>query len=228
MSYTKLTFKDNIMKPVNEIQEETLIDNDLTAIFKYLNASIDIRDSLHEIDKEIGGLWNEIIFDLIASIHSAASGFYRSGIVTLRSILEIGACSFYYLDHKVEFSIFQNTNSKADKYVSTLINNHDFFKTKYAKTFFGNIEEIETNSDSISEFLGRQYGVLSDVVHGRYKSLIKLENLDIGYKKKDYKKYESLLLHTLSILAVMYVIRINDFSNEEIIDLANICKVVRL
>ncbi|WP_347940356.1 hypothetical protein AAEY33_22275 [Peribacillus simplex] len=228
MSYTKATFRDNLLKPVNAIQIDTVNNNDFTPILKYLNASIDIGSNIAKIDSDIGVLWNEIIFDLLASIHSASSGFYRSAIVTIRSILEMGTASFFYYDHKIEFSIFQNTNAKADKYVSALINDYDFFKTKYIKCFYNDIETIEKGTDSVSSFLTKKYGELSDVVHGRYNSLIKINTLNINYSQGDFKKYEKLLLSTLSILAVLYVLRFNDFSNPDIVDLVKICGVVNL
>lgn len=228
MSYTKITFRDSILKPVNKIQQDTLSDNDFTLILKYLNAFIDIRESLINKDNEIGQLWNEIVFDLLASIHSASSGFYRSAIVTLRSILEISCYSIFYYDHKIEYNIFQNENSKADKYVNTLVNNYDFFKTRYIKVFNYNIESTQTKIDSVSDYLLKKYGELSDVVHGRYNSLIKIENLSINYSKSNFKKYEKLLFSTLSIISVLYILRFNDFSVSDIIDLSKISGVINL
>lgn len=228
MSFTKITFRDSVLKPVNKIQESTLSDNDFTLILKYLNTFIDIRESIVNKDNEIGQLWNEIVFDLLASIHSASSGFYRSAIVTLRSILEISCYSIFYYDHKIEYSIFQNENSKADKYVNTLVNNYDFFKTKYIKAFCEDIESIQTKIDSVSDYLSRKYGELSDVVHGRYNSLIKVENLNIDYSKASFKKYEKLLFSTLSIVSVLYVLRFNDFNSDDIIDLTKISGVINI
>ncbi|MFB0831675.1 hypothetical protein ACEU2D_18985 [Brevibacillus laterosporus] len=228
MSYTKITFREDLLHPVNAIQKETINKNDFTPILEHLNVMIDIKDNMGKNDSEIGVLWNEVVFDLLASIHSASSGFYRSAIVTLRSILEIGVSSFFYYDHKIEFLIFQNTNAKADKYVSTLINNYDFFKTKYIKCFYDDIDKVEKSTDSVSSFLTKKYGELSDVVHGRYNSLIKINDLNIKYSQIEFKRYESLLLSTLSILAVLYVLRFADFSNTGIIRLANICGVVNL
>ncbi len=226
MSYTKSTLQDNLLLPINKIQGDTLKDNDFTFILKNLNAFMDIRERLIHSDNEVGLLWNEIIFDLLASISSATSGFYRSAIVTLRSILEIGCISIYFLDHKVEYSIFQNENSKADKYVSTLVNNYDFFKTKYIKSFYKDIVNKEKRTDAVSEYLLRKYAELSDVVHGRYSSLIKIENLSINYNKANFKRYEKLMNTTLSILSVLYILRFNDFTSDDIVDLAKISGVL--
>ncbi|NFG40410.1 hypothetical protein FC789_04200 [Clostridium botulinum] len=226
MSYTKQTFKNEILNPVNKIQEDTLNNIDLTKILEYTNQLFDIKERIIEEDKEIGELWNEIIFDVLSSIHSASSGFYRSAIVTLRSILEIGCYSIYYYDHKIEYSIFQTEDTKADKYVSTLVNNFEFFKTRYIKAFYLKIEEIQKKPDSISEYLLKKYGELSDVVHGRYKSLIKIKDLKINYNIGDFKKYEKLFCNVLSILAVLYVLRFDDFNNKKLKELVNISGVI--
>ncbi|NOW07653.1 hypothetical protein [Clostridium beijerinckii] len=226
MSYTKQTFKNQILDPVNKIQDETINNIDLTKILEYLNQIFYIKERIIEKDQEIGELWNEIIFDLLSSIHSASSGFYRSAIVTLRSILEIGCYSIYYYDHKIEYSIFQSEDIKADKYVSILVNNFEFFKTRYIKSFYPNIGEIQKKADSVSEYLLRKYGELSDVVHGRYKSLIKIKDLNINYSKGNFKKYEKLLCNVLSILSVLYILRFDDFSNKELKELVSVSGVI--
>jgi hypothetical protein len=227
MSYTKQTFKSEILNPVNKIQEETINNIDLTKILEYTNQLFDIKERITEKDGEIGELWNEMVFDLLSSIHSASSGFYRSAIITLRSILEIGCYSIYYYDHKIEYNIFQTEDTKADKYVNTLVNNFEFFKTRYIKSFYGNIEKIQKKPDSVSEYLLRKYGELSDVVHGRYKSLIKIKKLSINYSKADFKKYEKLFCNVLSILSVLYVLRFDDFNNEELKELVNVSGVIK-
>lgn len=226
MSYTKQTFKNEILNPVNKIQEETLKNIDLTRILEYTNQLFAIKERIIIKDKEIGELWNEIIFDLLSSIHSASSGFYRSAIVTLRSILEIGCYSIYYYDHKIEYTIFQTEDIKADKYVSKLVNSFEFFKTRYIKSFYCNIESIQKKPDSISDYLLRKYGELSDVAHGRYKSLIKIKDLNINYSISDFKKYENLLCSVLSILAVLYVLRFDDLKNKDLKELVNISGVI--
>lgn len=228
MSFTKVAFENKISKPVREIQVHTLNDNDFTNILKYLNAIIDIKESIILKDNSIGELWNEIVYDTLSSIHSASCGFYRSAIVVLRSILELGCSSFFYYDHKIEYGIFQNENAKADKYVSTLVNEFDFYKTRYIRVFYSDIENKQNKEDSVSEFLKRIYATLSDIVHGRYNSLIKAKNLEVKYEKELFKKFERLFLETLSILAVMYVVRFNESINSDVTELANLTKVVNL
>lgn len=227
MSYTKIAF-ENMSNAVNKIQKDTIHDNDFTNILKYLNVMIEVKESITLKNDSIGQLWNEIIYDILSSIHSASCGFYRSAIVVLRSILELGCNSFFYYDHIIEYTIYQNENIKADKYVSTLVNDYDFFKTKYIKAFFCNIEQKQDKEDSVSDYLKSLYGTLSDIVHGRYKSLIKSNGLEVKYEKDYFKRYESLFFRTLSILAVMYILRIENTSNPDLSELANYIKVVEL
>lgn len=228
MSYTKSTFESMISQPVQSIQVKTIEEIDFTDILKYLNATIYMSEKIATKDSLIGELWNEIVYDLLASIHSASCGFYRSAIVVLRSVLELGCNSFFYLDHQIEYSIFRNANSKADKYVSVLINEYDFYKSAYIESFFPNIITCQIKQDSVSEFLKRIYASLSDVVHGRHNSLIKANGLEIKYEVEFFKRYQKLLFDTLSILAVMYALRFQDFSDVELVELSNKSGVVRL
>lgn len=228
MSYTKTTFESMISKPVQSIQVKTLGQIDFTDILKYLNATIYMSERIAVKDRLVGELWNEIIYDLLASIHSASCGFYRSAIVVLRSILELGCNSFFYLDHQVEYHIFRNTNSKADKYVSVLINDYDFFKTAYIESFFPDIVSHQSRQDSVSEYLRRIYAALSDVVHGRHDSLIKTNGLEVKYEIEFFKRYQKLLFETLSIMAVMYMLRFQDHSDMDLVELSNKSGVVNL
>ncbi len=229
MSYTKTLVKESLRNSTNIIQDKSLEDNDTTLIWDYLNASMDISQNIMAQDKEIGILWNEIINDIIASIYMALSGFYRPGIVILRSVLEIGCNSIFYYDHKIEYNMFQQQNAKADKYVNTLVNEYSFFTTKYIAVFYSNIEVLQTCEDSVSNYLKKIYSNLSDNVHGRYETLTKTnEELAIVYDKGFFKRYEKLLFSTLSILAVLYILRFNDTSKITINRLANISEVIMI
>lgn len=228
LSYTKITFIDQIIKPIGVIQEKTLDENDITHVLERLNTIMSVSEKIVSIDNEIGELWNEIISDLLASIYSASAGFYRSAIIVLRSVLEIGCTSFFYYDHKIEYKMFKSENLKADKYVSTLVNDYDFFTTRYIKTFYPQIEEKQKSKNSTSEALKKLYGDLSDSLHGRYNNLTKLEGLEIKYDKILFKRYEKHLFSVLSMLTVLYTLRFNDTINEDIVSLANQSKVVTL
>jgi len=220
MSYTKVQFKENILMPQQKIQEKTIQQNDLSSILLNIDATFKISDTFEKVDPEIGKIWNDIISDLISSISSACSGFYRSAIVNLRSILELSCNTFFYIDHKIEHYLFEYENAKADKYVSALIRDYNFFTSKYIKGFKSNIKYHETNIDSISSFLKNIYASLSDVVHGRYNSLLKVNNIEVKYEINSFKTYEELLGKTIGIICVMFIYRFNNDQITEINSLA--------
>ena len=220
MSYTKIQFNKHILKPQQDIQSKTIAENDLSSILLNIDAVFEIAEAFKNMDPEIGKLWNDIISDLISSVSSACSGFYRSAIVNLRSILELSCNTFFYLDHKIEHYLFEFEDAKADKYVSALIRDYSFFTSKYIKSFKSNTKFVETKLDSLSLKLKHTYASLSDVVHGRYNSLLKVNNIEIDYELGSFKTYEDLLSKTIGILCAMFIFRFNNDSIEEINHLA--------
>lgn len=228
MSYTKKAYEDNIIKNVQQINIKTINDNDITPLLNLIDNTLDILEGIQKNDSDIGELWNEIASDIISSVNSATSGFYRQGIITLRSVLELGCMSLFYTDHKVEFHLFRAHDAKADKYVSTLIRDYDFYTTNYIHSFYSNIEAIQTKNNSISNFLNKTYKDLSDVVHGRYKTLTKQSTLKIDYSKEQFNFFKDKLHSVLSILATMYILRFHDMENTNLIALANTSGTVEL
>jgi len=219
MSFTKKTI-NQIIDAVSKIQKETIEDNDLTEILNALNVIIAVGENISKKDQAIEFYWNEIISEYISVVYSSISGNTRLGIAGLRNILELVCHSFFYVDHKIELSLFVNENIKADKYVSTLVNEYMFFTTKYIKTFYLNIDNIQRTDDSVSNYLKELYSSLCDVVHGRYKTLTKTNHLKIEYSKEYFKKFEGLFLRVSSIISIMYILRFNDFSDNSILDCA--------
>ncbi|ARD57032.1 hypothetical protein [Bacillus safensis] len=228
MSYTKKAYENNIINNVKQINNKTINDNDITPLMNLIDNTFSIVEEINKKDSDIGELWNEIASDIIASINSSTSGFYRQGIITLRSVLELGCMSFFYSDHKVEFHLFKAHDAKADKYVSTLIRDYDFYTTNYIQSFYNNIQKIQTKNNSISIFLSKIYKDLSDVVHGRYKTLTKQNTLKINYSKEQFNFFNDKLHSVLSILAVMYILRYQDIDNTSLIALANKSGTVQL
>lgn len=227
MSYTKQTIQ-LFQKNSNEIFEESINDNDITSILEGLNSVIDIKDKVITLDEELAPLWNEILSDLISSISTALSGHYRLATSGLRNVLELSCNIFFFYDHKIEYRLYSNSNFKADKYVTTLTNELHFFKTEYIKAFYDNIDSIETKQDSCSAYLNLTYGKLCDVVHGRFKTLTKTIDLKIEYNKDFFKRFESMYFYTLSAICLMYVLRFNDFSIDEINKLAEKSNAIKI
>ncbi|EJR71527.1 hypothetical protein P4G85_29120 [Bacillus cereus] len=228
MSFTKKIYQDTIIKSVEKINTQTLTDNDITPLLNVINNTFDILDGISQSAPDIGVIWNEIASDVISSINSATSGFYRQAIITLRSILELGCSSFFYIDHKVEYHLFKVHDAKADKYVSALIRDYDFFTTNYISSFYTEIKSIQAVNNSISLFLNKVYKQLSDVVHGRYKTLTKKDILKIDYDKTQFNFFKDKLRLVMSILATMYILRFDDTQNPSLVDLANQSGTVKL
>lgn len=227
MSYTKQTI-EHLFKANSKIFNETLENNDLTEILNNLNLIIDIKDDFISRDSELEPIWNEIISDIISIVFSAISGHYRLAISGLRNVLELGCNAFFYIDHKVEFKLYSNSNFKADKYVSAIINDYHFFKTEYIRAFNPDIETIQTKQDSCSSYLNTTYGKLCDVVHGRFQSLTKQTELKIDYDHSLFKKFESKYNYTLSAIALMYILRFNITDNMGVINLAKTTNALKL
>ncbi|MCT2534778.1 hypothetical protein NC661_04435 [Aquibacillus koreensis] len=228
MSFTKTIFEENIINNVQKINTNTINDNDITPLLDAIDNTITIMEKLTEIDQEISGLWNEITSDVIASVNSATAGFYRQAIITLRSILELGCMSFYYLDHKIEYHLFKTHDAKADKYVSTLIRDYDFFTTNYIHASYPSIKDVQKENNSVSNYLNNIYKQLSDVVHGRFKTLTKQQSLKIQYDKEQFQFYINKLTTVIGIFAAMYILKNNGTDDNKLIDLANNTGVVTL
>lgn len=209
MSYTKEIFENFFNNPINHIKNETMQNNDCSALLERINNLMSVRDEFISKDEECGTLWNEICIDALSAINSAFSGFYRTAIIDLRSIFEMGCNSLYYYDHKIEYYMFKNENAKADKYVSVLVNEHDFYKTKYIKSFKSGYESMLVEEDCVSKYLSKLYGELSDVVHGRYNRLINIQTYEVKYRIDEYKQFEKLFLKTIDIMLVMAILRLD-------------------
>jgi hypothetical protein len=217
MSFTKQAI-EKIRIAASSIQVKTLDDNDLTEILNSLNLVIDIKENIIDKDNLTEFYWNEIISELIAVIYSSISGYSRLGLSGLRTILELLCHAFFYYDHPIELKLSINENMKADKYVTTLVSEYHFFTTRYIKTFKSDIMEIQTKQDSVSEFLKSEYRTLCDVVHGRHSTLTKSSSMKIDYSKPEFKKFESHFIKITRIIANLYVLRFDDYSNTNIIE----------
>jgi len=207
MSYTKDILERFVNEPVKDIKKKTIEHNDCSEMLERVNNLFTVRDKFIERNSECGTLWNEICIDALAIINSAFSGFYRTATIGLRSILEMGCSSIFYYDHLIEYYMFQKENMKADKYVSVLVNEYNFFKTKYIRAFKNNIDELQTEEDSVSRSLTRLYSELSDVVHGRYEKLSNVDEFNIEYNVEQYKQFEKLFIKTVDTLLLLATLR---------------------
>ncbi|MFD3000297.1 hypothetical protein ACFS7Z_07985 [Pontibacter toksunensis] len=218
MSFTKITFSQ-IFEAQSNIFDESLEKNDLTEILNLINSTIYIQEKIIEKDTELEPLMNEIVSDVISVVSTSLQGHYRLSVSGLRNILEISCSAIFYFDHKIEYLLYRDHDYKADKYVSTLINEYHFFKTSYIKTFYSNIITKERGLDSCSSYINKTYAKLCDVVHGRYLTLTRAQELKIKYDQSQFSKFMSMLEYTLGALFIMYILRFNDFENSNIMNI---------
>src|SRR5690606_18992345 len=106
----------------------------LTDVLSLINSTLYIQEKIIINNEELKPLLNEIVSDVISVITTAMQGHYRLAGSGLRNILEISCSTIFYKDHPIEYKLYKDFDFKADKYVSTLINEYHFFKTNYIKT----------------------------------------------------------------------------------------------
>lgn len=188
MSYTKTMYKEQILEPVINITQRSLEDNDFSPILDKINIVLDMLEGISSTNSKVGEIWNELSSDVISSIYSATSGFYRQAILSLRSVLELGCSSFFYLDHKVEHEMFIQFNTKADKYVSSLVRDYAFFTSQYISAFYGEISQIENGRDSISTGLGTLLlAPPKTLINQGIRGFFPLKNIHIYYSLSGHK-----------------------------------------
>ncbi|MCS6118178.1 hypothetical protein G3444_04505 [Shewanella baltica] len=217
---TPLATFNKIHNQTHQILEETIKDNDLTLTLKSLNSIIDIKEKfINENGRDLEPYWNEIASELISALHAGVIGHVRLALTGLRNILEMTCHVFYYLDHKIEYSILLNNGGKSDKYVSSIISNELFFTSKYIKCFRSE-NVIEAKNDIISIFLKNEYSSLCDIVHARTNTLLKFDNLKIEYNQSNYKNFEKHYINICSIISTLYITRFNYTENKDWNELA--------
>ena len=217
-----------IVKATSSIQKKTMFDNDLTEVLEGLYIVLEVSEKIVQRNTRTEFYWNEILSELVAVIHSSISGYSRLGISGLRNILELLCHAFFYYDHPIELKLSINENMKSRMYVTALVSDHHFFTTRYIKTFNSKIEELEVKPNAISNFLKFEYHQLCDVVHGRHNTLTKQAALKIKYSKAEFKNFESHFMNITSLIATMYLLRFEDYSSPDILNLAKKLKLLRL
>lgn len=101
-------------------------------------------------------LLKEALLDLIGSISSAMSGFYRQGMFSLRSCLEMTLEFVYFVDHPIEFRRWRSseTEPKLGKWLDEGLLGREYMEifvpkraikaglTNYARPLYGKLSEF--------------------------------------------------------------------------------------
>lgn len=210
--------KKIILERTNQVFKQTISGENYTQELTLLNTYFywtDFIDRKFPLQGRVTQLLNEATLDLISSFFNTFSGFYRQGMVSLRSSLELTALYVYYFDHPVEFSYFLSEVGYKGPLISELINKGDFLVKKYCLLF---IDEKKLKKELHTE-VEKAYKGLSLYVHGRLRKLQTLISLPISFNKSAFSKFmkewEKVIGLGNTILAVRFFNEINDMDKEK-------------
>lgn len=210
--------KHIILDRTNQVFEQTVSQKDYTQELALLNTYfywMNLLDTKFPSQNEVMQLLNEATLDLISAIFNTFSGFYRQGMVSLRSSLELIALYVYYFDHPIEFKYFLTERGYRGPMLSELINKGNFLVKKYCSLFI--------NKDKLKKELHTEventYKELSKYVHGRLGRLQTLTSFPINFNKKELsnfmKEWGKLIGIGNTILAVRFSNEMNQMDREE-------------
>jgi len=181
-------FKDIILTKINQIFEKTLsesskYESQLLLLNTYFSWS-DFLSSKFPTNEALN-LIQEATFDLISSQFNAFSGFYRQGMICLRSALELTGLCVYYFDHSIECKYFHNEGGYKGPLLSELIDKDGFLAKKYYSLF---IDEYKIKRELHTEVVST-YRDLSKYVHGRLGKLQTIINVPLNYDSRAFDEF---------------------------------------
>lgn len=210
--------KKIILGKTNQVFEQTISGENYTQELTLLNTYFywtEFISKKFSLKSEAMQLLNEATLDLVSSLFNTFSGFYRQGVVSLRSSLELTALYVYYFDHPIEFRYFISEAGYKGPLISELINNHYFLVKKYCLLF---IDENKLKKELHTE-VQNEYKKLSLYVHGRLKRLQTIISLPINFDKNELsnfmKEWENVIGLGNSILAVRFYTEMSNMSDEQ-------------
>jgi len=205
--------KKVILKKTNQTFEQTLKNlnpKDQQALTS-LNTYFYWKDFLNKtfpLDNKVIILLDEATFDLVSSLFNSFSGFYRQGMISLRSSLELTELYVYYFDHPVEFKYFLHDRKKRPL-PSELINKENFLTKKYCLLF---VDKNKLKKELHTE-IEKTYKELSFYVHGRLGKLQTLNTFPVNFNKRAFsnflKEWQRIIFLGNTILAVRFYKKIN-------------------
>jgi hypothetical protein len=182
MSFEKLEI-EKIFKYISEIKDETLTKVIVSDELEIIDLLIHLSSEFSKENEGLSHYFDEINSDMVAILLNAITGNYRLSICGLRGVLELLCHAFYYDDHMVEYRMFDTENEQATRYVTTLINEQDFFKSKYIKALQSSSKYKEIKANIFSDYMKKEYKELCNYVHGRGDSFMKKETDRIEFNE---------------------------------------------
>lgn len=196
-----------ILTKTNEVFKKTVGQKNCTQQLTLLNTYFywsEFIDTIFTSKKQVMQLLYESTLDIISSLFITFSGFYRQGMISLRSSLELTTLFVYYFDHSVEFNYFIREDRYKGPLISELINKHYFLVKKYCLLF---IDKKVLKKELHTE-IQNEYKKLSLYVHGRLKKLQTLSSFTIGFNKQSLsefmKEWEVVIGLSNTILAIRF------------------------
>ncbi|MEB4869026.1 hypothetical protein P8831_09890 [Priestia megaterium] len=228
MDFSNESYKETVLKGADKINIKTMENYDLSDLLEIIDINFEILFKIKLINEDVSKLWNDVLFDVMSSVYSATSGFYRQAQITLRSVLELGCMSFFYLDKESEFISYKEYEGKT-KTPTSLVNQDGFFTTDYIRrNFYSDIDSIQKCIDSVSEYIKKIYSELCLTVHGRYNKLNRQEELPLRYNQDLLEEFIKNLNAVMSIFATMYILRTADMSIEKLVSLAKSSETIEI
>lgn len=216
-----------ILDKTNQIFKDTLEQKDYTLELTSLNTYFYWLEFLGENFSskcEVIKLINEATFDLVSSLFNSLSGFYRQGMIALRSSLELTGLYVYYFDHPIEFKYFFSEGGWKGPLLSQLIDKGEFLVKKYYSLF---VDEEKLRGELHTE-VRNTYKKLSLYVHGRLGKLQTFDAFPIVFSESEFvefmKEWEKVIDLGNTILAVRFYKEINEINTKE---REKICSVVK-
>lgn len=207
--------REVILKKTNVIFDETLKE-----LKHYPQGLMSLNTYFYWVDfleqhfsaNEVMNLLNEATFDLISSLFVSFTGFYRQGMISLRSSLELTCLFVYYFDHPIEYRYFLKERGIKGPLLSELINKGNFLVKKYCSIF---VNENKLKKELHTE-IQNKYKILSKYVHGRLKKLQTLIAFPVDFDKTNFlefmKNWEEVIALGNTVLAVRFA---NDIDSME-------------
>lgn len=195
-----------ILTKTNEVFKKTVgqknCKQQLTLLNTYFYWS-EFIDTIFTSKKQVMQLLNESTLDIISSLFNTFSGFYRQGMISLRSSLELTVLFVYYFDHPVEFNYFLNESGYKGPLISSLINNEGFLTKRYCGIFIDSGKLKEELHSKVTE----TYKELSKYVHGRLGKLQSLTNMPINFNYGEFSKFMDKWKSTIGLGNTILAIR---------------------
>lgn len=205
--------KKIILEKTNQIFEQSLKQKNCMQTLTLLNTYFDWIEFLNRkfpSKKGVLNLLKEATFDLTSSFYNSFSGFYRQGMISLRSSLELTGLFVYYFDHPIEYRYFLKEGGYRGPLLSELINRGGFLVKKYCLLFI----DKERLKKELHTEVENTYKDLSLYVHGRLGKLQTLIEFPISFNKREFSKFIREWEKILGLGNTIFTLRFSSEINE--------------